>query len=63
MANGEMSFWDKVRGYRTEDINLPHRYDSEVDPRLKKPDVRGQLGKAAEGLKALKKIASARKGK
>jgi hypothetical protein len=56
----ELSFFERLRNRRTKDIELPNT-SGKVDKRLEKPNVMGQLGKAAEGLKALKKVA-ARKG-
>lgn len=39
---------------RKTDINLPNE-SGRVDPRLKRPDVRGAIGKAKEGYGILRK--------
>lgn len=57
---GDMSFLDRLRGKRTKDIELPNE-SGKTDPRLKKPDVMGSFGKAAEGLAALRRITGKRK--
>ncbi len=49
----KLSFLDRLRGKRG-DIELPNE-SGKVDPKLAKPDVYGQLMKAAKALEDLKK--------
>lgn len=51
---GEKTFMERLRGKRTRDIELPNE-SGQVDPRLRRGDVRGAIQKAGDGIKILRK--------
>lgn len=54
MADDKMTFFERLRGKRTHDIDLPNP-SGQTDPRLRKPNVSRAIGRSAEGVKILRK--------
>ncbi len=55
MPGKELSWFEKLKGKRYEDIELPNE-SGQVDPRLKGKSVRERMDKIPESLKTLRDI-------